>query len=160
MNGSGGISLANRGRSVAYAVAEDEQFDALLKMMLAQKQELTRISRQLFDASNPVDEYQSAPAMPGTNSINIPPNYELTERIECICASLPVGITAAQLQLGDRTIPLYSGVATTVQTIVTIPYLGILINRDDERVFSVTGAPTTGFYIGLTGHLFERFGDR
>lgn len=143
---------------VAYAVAEDETDAAKLKLMAAQVEELKRQSRKLYDHSNPVDEYESSLGVPASNMVEIQPSYEIAERIECIFASLPVGITAATLQLGDRQIVLYNGAATVLQTIVTVQGTGMILNRNDVRRLTFTGAPTTGFYIGLTGHTMESDG--
>lgn len=132
---------------------------AKLQMLFAHRQELRRQSRKLYDYSHPVDEWVSD-ATPNAGPIEIQPDYEIPERIEHIFASLPVGITAATLQLGQRNIILYSGGALGAQTLVSISYTGMILGRSDRRVLSFTGTPTTGFYLGFTGHCIEREGNR
>lgn len=131
---------------------------AVLGHLHHQSKTLTRISRQLFDHANPVDEFQSSSF--GTDGVYIwYADYEITERITSILVSLPVGITSAILTLGQRDIPLYSGAATTVQTIVNPTGLNLILSRSDERKLTVTGAPTTPFHLELMGWALERFGD-
>lgn len=133
---------------------------AILGAVLRQQQELTRIARKLYDYTHPVDEFQSNDGVPVDGVIQIMPDYTGTVRIETITASLPVGITKAALQLGNRKIVLYSGVATAVQTIVNLSFMGVILGESDERILTLTGVATTGFYIGLAGHALEREGNR
>lgn len=142
-------------QQVAYAVSEDETAEAHFKMLAAQHLELQRQSRKLYDHSNPFDEFQSSSGAPAGGTITVNPDYEIPERVEAILASLPVGITYAELKLGERLIPLYSGAATIVQTLINLQGLGMILNRSDPRVLNFTGVPTTGFYIGLFGHTLE-----
>lgn len=134
---------------------------AKLQMLFAHRQELLRQSRKLYDYSHPVDEWVSD-ATPNAGPIEIQPDYEIPERIEQITASLPIGITSATLQLGQRNIILaaHGATATTSQTLVSLSYIGMILGRSDRRVLSFTGVPTTGFYIGLGGHCIEREGNR
>lgn len=127
----------------------------LLKLMYAQHQELLRQSRKLFDYSHPVDEYQWG-NVPADGEIIITPNWQIPERIENITVSLPVGITGATLRLGDRQIPLYQGTATTAQTLVSLPNLGIVLEETSLRQLTFTGAATSPFYVALSGHCLER----
>lgn len=131
---------------------------AVLGVLFHQRKLLTRISRQAFDISNPVDEFQSS-SFDATNSFEWFADYEIPEQITGIVVSLPVGITSALLTLGQRYIPLYNGAATTVQTVVNLRGLTMILGRSDRRIISVTGAPTTPFHVELMGHAFERTGD-
>lgn len=131
---------------------------AVLGTLFHQRKLLTRISRQAFDISNPVDEYQSG-SFDATNSYEWFADYEIPEQINGIIVSLPIGITSALLTLGQRFIPLYSGAATTTQTLVNLRNLVIILGRSDRRVLSVTGTPTTPFHVEIMGHAFERTGD-
>jgi hypothetical protein len=144
---------------VSYAVTENGEHEAAFVMMAAIHKALTRMERRLYDHSHPVDERISlATAAPLTMTIQ--PDFEIRERIESVTASLPVGITSANLKLGQDTILLYSGAATTTQIVVNLQGLGIQLDRDDERIITFTGAPTTGFFLALAGHTMETWGDR
>ncbi len=129
--------------------------DMLYQIML----DMRRLARQNFDAANPVDEWMSSSQVI-PSPVTIMRDYDLPERIESIAAWLPVGITAATLQLGQRFIPLYSGVATTLITFVNPTGLGIIVGPDDKRELTYVGAATSGLAIGLMGHTLEREGDR
>lgn len=131
---------------------------AVLGHLFHQSKELTRISRQLFNHANPVDEYQTSSFGADLTYIWYA-DYEITERIEGILVSLPVGITSATLTLGQRNIVLYSGAATTVQTLVNLNGLGMELERSDRRQLTVTGVPTTPFHVELMGYVQERYGD-
>ena len=131
----------------------------LLKLMYAQHQEMVRQSRKLYDYSHPVDEYQWG-AVPADGEIIIQPNWQMSERIDNICASLPLGITKAVLQLGDRQIVLYQGAAIGTQTLVTLNGLGIVLEETNLRQLTFTGAATSNFYISLSGHCLERTGNK
>lgn len=132
---------------------------AVLGNLFQQRELLLRIARQVYDHSNPVDEWESQDTAPPL-TVELFPDYEIPERIDCITASLPVGITSAILQLGQRRITLYNGAATTVQTVVNLMGIGMILVRNDRRVLNFTGAPTSGFYIGLSGYCLEREGNR
>lgn len=140
------------------ATVQDTTMDMFLKSQAALHMQLVRINRQTYNKSRPVDEYQ------GLNSPTLQltwlAEYALQERIESITASLPVGITTAVLQLGQRFITLYSGAATVVQTLVNLQGLGIIIGESDNRALVMTGAPTTGVFIAMAGFCLERDGDR
>lgn len=134
--------------------------ELLLSMMHLQ---LERMGRKLFDSTHPVDEYAFLPN-PNFQQPNIPvtwqPDYEQEVRIESITYSLPIGITAPDLQLGQRHIPLLGvGAATTAQTTGVLMNQGIIINRSDTRQLTFTGTPTSGHYIALAGYLLERHGN-
>lgn len=131
---------------------------AVLGTLFHQRKTLTRISRQAFNHANPVDEFQTS-SFDGALVYRWYADYEIPERIEGILVSLPVGITGATLQLGQRYIPLYSGAATTLQTLINLNGLGLILDRSDARILSVTGAPTTPFHVELTGYALERTGD-
>ena len=141
--------------------SRDEETDHAFKLALATQQELRRISRKLYNWSNPVDEYQSSTGAPAGGRIDVQPDYDIPVRYESVLYSLPVGITSAVLTIGQRAIPLLSvAAATTAQTVNVLPYLGIIAVAEDKRFLTLTGAPTTGFYIGLMGHCLERDGLR
>lgn len=133
---------------------------AILGAVLRQQQELTRIARKLYDFTHPVDEWNSNAGVPSDGIITLIPDYTGSVRIETITASLPIGITRAVLTLGQRDIILYAGGATTAQTIVSLPYQTIILVESDDRQLTLTGAGTTGYYIGLSGHALERVGNR
>ena len=142
-------------------LTHDDMQEAQLKMLVAIRQETIRQSRQLYNHSNPVDEYFSMPDAPTAGDFEIQPDFEIWENYNSILASLPVGMTSAVLQFGrERKIILYSGAATTVQTIININGVGIVANRSDRRVLTLTGTMTTGFHIELMGHALEREGKR
>lgn len=157
-------SLEALQRQVGYGHVDGEwpehYQNTILSMMHLQ---LERMGRKLFDATHPVDEYaylQSPNAQPANTPVTWQPDYEQEVRIESIAYSLPIGITAADLQLGQRHIPLLGvGAATTAQTVGFMNGLGIIINRSDTRQLTFTGAPTSGHYIALAGFLLERHGN-
>lgn len=111
---------------------------------------------RLFDYSHPVDEY----APQGTSSIfatiTVQPDYDMPERYENITVIVPVGATSASLQLGQRTMVLYSGPALAIPNVITIPNTGIILNSDDARILTFTGAVTTAGYLGMTGFAITR----
>lgn len=134
-----------------------------LILLAQQKLVLERVERKIFDSTHPVDEYAYLPS-PNFQAAGSPvtwqPDYEQEVRIESISWSLPIGITAADLQLGQRHIPLLqAGAATTVQTVSFMNGLGIILNRSDARILTFTGTPSSGHYIALAGFLLERHGN-
>lgn len=134
--------------------------EMLLSMMHLQ---LERMGRKLFDSTHPADEYAYLQS-PNFQQPNVPvtwqPDYEQEIRVESITYSLPIGITAADLQLGQRHIPLLGvGAATTAQTVGVLMNQGIIINRSDTRALTFTGTPSSGHYIALGGYLLERHGN-
>lgn len=144
----------------AHAYMQDDSAQHL-HMLAALHQEAVRIGRRLYDRSMPVDEYAFSPdPNPVGVDITWQPDYEQEIRVESITASLPIGITAAVIQLGQRRIPLLGvGAATTAQTLVNVTNQGIIINRSDIRKVILTGTPTSGHYVALAGFLFERHGN-
>jgi hypothetical protein len=139
---------------------EDDPNEKILRMLFAIRRENTLQNKMLKNHANPVDEYYGdqnpfdITQAPG--GITIPAAFSSEVRIESIFVSLPVGITAATLRLGDRFIPLYNGVATTVQTILNIQGIGFILNGSDERFLTWTGTATTGYFIALNGHTAGR----
>ena len=117
-------------------------------------------SDRLFDYTHPVDEYapQGAPNTLANalvfQTISWQADYDMPERIEHISYSIPLGTTYCTLQLGQRLIVLYQGAALTTPIVGSI-FTGIVINADDERVFTCTGATGTG-YIGVAGWALTR----
>lgn len=136
-------------------VAQDPD-EYILRTLVDMRQESIRQSRMLYDHSKPVDEYEyNQTAFPGP--VIIQPQFGLTVRFHTIVFSLPIGITAATLQIGRRFIPLLQvSAATTAQTIGSLQDVGIIAEGNDTRSLSFTGTPTSGYYIGLNGFRLER----
>jgi hypothetical protein len=133
--------------------------DAVVDLLQQIALDMRRLSRQNFDVSNPVEEYQTS-ATPVVSPITLMRNYDIPERIESFLVLLPVGITSATLQLGDRFMQLYQGAATAVVTLVTASNLGIILSPDDVRQLTFVGAATSGASVFLFGHCLEREGNR
>ena len=149
-----------RGDIQVHEMTDEESEKTMLRLLFHIRQETIRQNRQLFDHSRPVDEFQGIPDPQPAGDFEIQPNYGITVRIEGILASLPVGVTSAVLTLGrERVIPLYSGAATTVQTLVNLQGLGIMLTENDRRVLTLAGTMTTGFFINLSGYAFEWSGN-
>jgi hypothetical protein len=121
--------------------------------------DMRRQRRANFNTSNPVDEAAYGPALP-SGTIDIQRDYDLPERIQAILYSIPVGATAATIQLGQRVIPLYSGAALATQLVNSLTNLGLIVGPDERRTLTVAGALTSGFFIALQGYAFEREGSR
>lgn len=132
------------------AVAAALKFHHLMKMQ----------DDRAFDHSHPVDEYQpqglSTSSASFPNQLIIQPDYDMPERIEAIFSITPVGATLAVLQLGQRILTFYSGAALTTPLVQTHQVRGMILNSDDQRVFTLTGALTSAPYIGLTGFALTR----
>lgn len=142
-------------------LSEDEHAEAQLKLLFGMRQELIRANRQLYNHANPFEEYYGILDPQPAGDFEIQPTFSMPSRIESAFASLPVGITSAILTLGtERKIPLYVGAATTTQTIVSLRDVGIEVTDNDRRILTLAGTMTSGFFIGLYGHAYERFGDR
>lgn len=149
-----------RGDIKVLDLTDAEKEEAMLKLLFHMRQENIRQNRQLFDHSRPVDEYFTSVDAQPAGDFTIQRNYDQEVRIQSVIASLPIGVTSAVLKLGrERVIPLYSGGATTVQTIVNLQDLGMMLSENDERVLTLTGTMTSGFYIGLAGYRFEWSGN-
>lgn len=138
------------------AVVAQDPDEQVLRSLADMRQESIRQSRMLYDYSKPVDEYEwNLTGFPGP--VTIQPQFGLTVRFHSIVFSLPVGITAAVLQIGRRYIPLLQvGAATTAQTVGTLQDVGIIAEGNDLRQLVFTGTPTSGYYIGLNGFRLER----
>lgn len=125
---------------------------------------LEELKDQGFDYSHPVDEYapqgMPAPAAGITyaNVVTILPDYDMPEKIENILVIVPVGATLATLQLGQRTLDLYSGAALTAPLLITVPHAGVILNSDDPRILTISpaGTITSAPYLGLTGYALTR----
>jgi len=149
-----------RGDIHVSAMTGDESEQAMLRLLFHIRQENIRANRQLFDHSRPSDEYFNSPDAQGAGSFTLQREYDGPVRIESITASLPVGITSAFLDIGrERRIPLYTGNATTVQTLVNLQGLGIMVTENDERILTLAGTMTSGFFIALAGWRFEWSGN-
>jgi len=128
---------------------------------LAFQAELSRyiglLKDQAFDYSHPVDEYgpQGSTSVV-TNLVNLQPDYDMPEKIICVTVVVPIGATLAAVQLGQRTIEVYNGIALTASLLVNIQGTGIIVNADDPRQLQVTGTVTSAPYLGLTGWALTR----
>jgi len=142
-------------------IVENDPEEKQLRFLAAIHRQLSILAKMSRNYANPVDEYEynkdpiDITTMSG-GVITIQAAFSSEVRIESILAMLPVGITAAVIKLGNRILPLYTGPITTVQTTVSLQGLGIILNGSDERFFSWTGAATSGYYVGLSGHTAER----
>lgn len=137
-------------------VIEQDRDEQVYRTLLDIRQNLIRQNRQTYDRSKPVDEYEYNQG-PFAGPVIIQPQFGLTVRFDTIIFSLPIGITAAVLQIGRRFIPLLQvGAATTAQTIGTLQEVGIIAEGNDLRQLVFTGTPTSGYYIGLNGFRLER----
>lgn len=150
-----------RTSDIKVVLSEDEYKEQMFKMRLDEIQALKRISRMLYDHSNPVDEYVTIPALAQTNPLTIPPDYDRLEMYTSMLYCLPLGITAASLNIGtSRTIQLYNGAANATQDAVFLNGLTILAGPDEKRTLTLTGAATSQGYFGLMGHCYDREGTR
>jgi hypothetical protein len=133
---------------------------------------LTRIERQAFNKTHPVDEYISTPGVPAagsvtaawpftvTASVELQPTWQMPERIDAYLVCLPVGTTLAVMALGDRYIVIYSGSALTAVTTYSYQGLGIILTEDDNRVLLLAGTLTAGpTHFELMGYADEVWGN-
>lgn len=125
-------------------------------IQLGQAHLLKMLSDQGFDYSHPVDEYAPQGNPGPQQSLTVQPDYDMPVRIEAITVVIPVGSTGASLQIGQRTLQLYSGAALTTPTVLTMEVLGIILNSDDPRIITFTGAVTSQPYLGFTGFALTR----
>jgi hypothetical protein len=122
----------------------------------AQTHLLKMLSDKGFDYTHPVDEY-APQGIPGPiQSLTIQADYDMPERIETILVVVPVGTTSALLQLGQRSMQLYSGAALVSPLVIAMPVHGLIVNSDDPRILTFTGAVTSQPYLGLTGYALTR----
>jgi hypothetical protein len=131
------------------------------RLLIHMAQLVDTLKDQGFDYSHPVDEYapQGMAAFAGAtypNVINIQADYDMPEKIESITVIVPVGCTFAVLQLGQRTLNVYSGAALTTPYLFTIPFAGVIVNSDDPRTLTLTGTLTSAPYLGLSGFALTR----
>jgi hypothetical protein len=151
------VSAQTDAQGLAVPPVTDAQMARVVAM--AQAHLMKMLKDQAFDYTHPVDEYGPqglAPATAYGNIVNIQSDYDMPEKIENILVVIPVGTTVASLQLGQRTLNLYSGAALTTPQIVTVPYCGIILNSDDPRTLTLTGVITSAAYLGLTGWALTR----
>lgn len=116
---------------------------------------------QAFDYTHPVDEYApqgmpSAAAAAGLLSVTVQPDYDMPERIETILVIVPAGATSALLQLGQRTLQLYSGAALAAPQVINMHVAGVILNSDDPRILTLTGATTSAPFVQLCGWALTR----
>lgn len=137
--------------------SDEQKFNVLANSSIRTAETLKRIEDKLYDFSRPVDEYVTIPAAAApVNGIIIQPDYTVAEKYETILVSLPLGITSATLEIGtDRLIVLYAGAATTVQQIVALQGLQMIVDANDKRVLTYTGAATSTGWLELMGHVFS-----
>lgn len=132
------------------------QDEIAVKAALSFHHLMKMVKDQGFDYSHPVDEY----APQGGNglvaqSVTVQADYDMPERITNVFAVIPIGTTFAQLQLGQRTIVIYSGAALAAYQTFQLSQTGIILNSDDPRILTVTGSTGTP-YLGLTGFALTR----
>jgi hypothetical protein len=153
-----------RTSQVKVVLSEDEYKEQMFKIRLNSNQYLKRLMEMAYDYKNPVDENVVIPQgvfAALTPPIIVQPDYDQTEIYTGMSFSLPVGTTSAILQLGsNRQIPLYSGAAIATQTFQFVNGLTILATPDDRRQLFIQGTITSNGYFGLSGHCFEREGER
>lgn len=137
--------------------SDDDKYNLSISLATQHNAYLKRLLANSFNHARPVDEYITIGE--GTTDPNqglqINPDYTITEKYTAIAFSLPLGTTAATLQIGtDRIIPLYSGTAIATQSLQVIQGIGILADPNDKRMLFVTGATSEG-YLNLIGHAFS-----
>jgi hypothetical protein len=126
-------------------------------IQLGQAHLLKMLSDQGFDYSHPVDEYAPQGSPGPQQSVTVQPDYDMPERIEAITVVIPVGATSALLQLGQRSLQLFSdATALTAPIAQSFEVRGIILNSDDPRILTLTGAITSQPYLGLTGFALTR----
>lgn len=123
---------------------------------LSQRHLLKMLRDQAFDYTHPVDEYAPQGNPGPVQSLTIQADYDMPERIESILVVSPVGATSTILQLGQRSIQLYAGAALAAPLVSSMHVSGIIVNSDDPRVLTFTGAITSQPYLGLTGFALTR----
>lgn len=122
----------------------------------AQTHLLKMLADKGFDYTHPVDEY-APQGIPGpVQTLTIQSDYDMPERIETILVVVPVGATSALLQLGQRSMQLYSGAALASPLTIVMPVHGVIINSDDPRILTFVGTITSQPYLGLTGYALTR----
>jgi len=152
------VSDATDAMGVRVPPVTDAQMQRTIALAAAHLMKM--LKDQAFDYTHPVDEYapqgMSLASTTFPAVINVQPDYDMPEKIENILAIVPVGTTLATLQLGQRTLFLYSGAALTTPLVVTIPYAGVILNSDDPRTLTLAGVITSCPYLGLTGWALTR----
>ena len=161
------------GGAVSRPVKDNETYmrELLARMVVSHE----RISRLAFDRTHPVDEYISSPGIPGPNSadsvpapytlgVQLTPTWEIPERIDSILVTVPAGVTCAALLLGDRVIGLYgsatAAAALPEPTTYSFEPVGMILNRDDNRLLALIGTPTIGpTHFELMGFADEIYGN-
>lgn len=141
-------------RQVTGISAEDIEQEPMKYIALAlvhMKMQLQNLAVMSADHSRPVDEYQSQTLVAETtnNSLELQPQYEVPELIECIIITGPTG--AFTLQLGDRT---WNLVMPATQCMTIGAPMRLLLSRNDRRV--LTSAVTGEWTLELTGHADTR----
>ena len=139
---------------VEAAALTDDQIHQILAVKSIKYQQLA--DNRLFDYSHPADEYAPQGTASIFSTITIQPDYDMPVRYEHITVIVPVGATSAQLQLGQRTLVLYSGPALATPLVIALPYTGIILNSDDPRILTFTGTLTTQGYVGMSGFAITR----
>jgi hypothetical protein len=130
--------------------------EAFAEFLLDLRQQMSRIAQQTFDASHPVDEYQSGPGVPAGLSIEVQPTYDkFSERIEYVVISVGTTATGVVLQLGDRFIPITFPSATVGLVAFDC---GFVLKSHERRLLTATSwGNTNGFFVGLFGHASDVF---
>jgi len=111
---------------------------------------LSDMRRIAEDRSRPVDEYiaQTLTAASVT-ALQVPPQFEIPERIESVLITGPTG--ACSLQLGDRNWAL----TIPVSGVLLISPVSLLLNRNDNRILS--SATPGAYFLELMGWADERY---
>lgn len=123
---------------------------------LSQRHLLKMLRDQAFDYTHPVDEYAPQGTPGPINSLTVQADYDMPERIEAIVIVSPVGCTSTFLQLGQRSMQIYSGAALIVPLVTSMHVSGIIVNSDDPRIATFTGTLASQPYLGLTGWALTR----
>jgi hypothetical protein len=163
------VSVFEETGAVSNAATDNRTYARQMWLRMVKAQE--RTARLAFDQSHPVDEYQwtqgipqnpaAAPA-PYTAAIQLTASWEVPERIESIIATVPVGATAAIVKLADRWINIHPNTGTALTAPATVSYLGlgIILNRDDDRLLLFEGTITAGpCGLELMGFADEVYGN-
>lgn len=131
--------------------------DYIERFVQGQTLQYQRLMKDMtFDYSHPVDEYAPTGNPGAQASLTVQPDYDMPEKIDHVTYVIPVGATSALLQLGSRTIQLYSGTALTAPIASALYVGGIILNADDPRSITFAGSVTSQPYLGLAGWALTR----
>ena len=123
---------------------------------LSQRHLVKMLMDKAFDFTHPFDEYAPQGNPGPQQSLTVQSDYDMPERIDSILVVIPVGATNALLQLGQRTLQLYTGAALAAPLVQSLYAKGIILNSDDPRILTFVGTITSQGYLGLTGFALTR----